>query len=492
MYPGALLAQECCSYQASTQLLAKMRGDLMVLIHSDRDCSNVISKRRDRVHAERDYKFLCTNMREDELVTGQGNRRLREAITLIHETYAPRLLIVLSTCPTVMIGDNVKNVTRKTARTLGCDAVAQLTHGLKPKSPAEVVDDLYCTLTRAAVADPARTDGRLMRINLVGMGLRPDERAEMRDVLGAMGVEVGVVLDDHADLAEFLAVGDAAWNVHPGPNMLLAFDKACAANLGMQAIEVPLPYGVAASEVFYRRIAAALGVSRERCEAAMAPHRGPAAEAMRLADQHTGKRPLRLAYNIGSVRSFDLRRIAHEELGELAFFTELGFETRLFIQGSQSEQNWDRTALVLGELGIEAHFVLFPDPGALAHFLTPGAFDLWYGARFLRDQLEQVQLPLLPHHELGLGFDAVARNVACVISALKSDFYGRFQAEITTAGGVELRDEMLQLGKGVPTSSQTIDAAALSIAGRQPTAVRQPTAGAQPTTKAPPLGEPHT
>ena len=203
----------------------------------------------------------------------------------------------------------------------------------------------------------------------------------------------------------------------------------------------------------------------------MAPHREAAAAAMqqakvRLAKMRPAGRPPRLAYNIGSVRSFDLRRIAHEELGELGFFTELGFETRLFIQGSQSEQNWDRTALVLGELGVQAHFVLFPDPGALAHFLSPGAFDLWYGARFLRDQLEQVQLPLLAHHELGLGFDAVARNVACVTAALNSDFYGRFQAEVTTAGGVEHLDEMLQLGKGVPTSAQTIGMGALSIAGK--------------------------
>lgn len=452
MYPGALLAQECCSYQASTQLLAQMRGDLMVLIHSDRDCSNVISKRRGHVHATHDYKFLCTNMREDEMVTGQGNRRLKEAITLISETYDPRLLIVLSTCPTVMIGDNVKNITRKTARKLGCDAVAQMTHGLKPKSPAEVVDDLYCTLTKAAKEGTGARRDRT--VNLVGMGLRPDERVEIRSVLGAMDIDVGVVLDDRADLTEFLAVGEARFNVHPGPNMLLSFDEACQKRLGIEAIEVPLPYGLKATASFYRRIAAAVGVPDEICEAAMATGLGRAMEAVTRGradiERVTGGRQPQLAYNIGSVRSFDLRRIAHEELGELAFFAELGFESRLFIQGSQSEANWDRTARVLGELGVTSRFVLFPDPGSLAHFLRPGRFDLWYGARFLRDQLVQVQLPVLPHHELGLGFEAIPYNVERVVGTLSSDFYGRFEAQVTTTGSVEQLDEMLGQGKGVP------------------------------------------
>jgi hypothetical protein len=462
MYPGALLAQECCSYQASCEILSRMRGDVMVLIHSDRDCSNVVNKRRGRVHSAHDYKFLCTNMREDEMVTGQGNRRLREAIELVASTYAPKLIVVLSTCPTVMIGDNIKNVARKAGRDLGINVVSQITHGLKPKSPAEVVDDLYVTLTKAS---PAGSGDRSRRVNVVGMSLRPDERAEITAVFAMMGLEVGVVLDERASLDDFLAVGDAGWNVHAGPNMLIAFDKACFEQQGIVAIEAPLPYGVGASVAFYRAIATAVGVDDARFEAALAGPLGRAqasvaAFAARSDDGAGGVRKRNVAYNIGSVRSFDLRRIAHEELGELAFFHELGFEARLFIQGNQAEDNWERTAKVLGELGVASRFVLFPDPGALAHFLQPGAFDLWYGAGFLRDQLVQVQLPLLQHHAFGLGLEAVVANVALVESALRSDFYARFEADVTTPGSVEQLDEMLGQGRGVPIAPE-----ALSIGG---------------------------
>lgn len=447
MYPGALLAQECCSYQASTELLARMRGDFVVLVHSDRDCSNVISKRAGRVYPHHPARFLCTNLREDELVTGQGNRRLREALEAIVAAWRPSLILVLSTCPTVMIGDNIRNVARKAGRDLGCRIVAQITHGLKPKSPAEVVDDLYCTLVEPAA--PAG-DERRGAVNLVGMGLRSHERAEIAEVLAGMGLRLHVVLDDQAPLDDFLAAGGAEANVHPGPNLLLAFDRQASERLGQRAIEVPLPYGLDASLRFYRAIAAQMGVDPARAEAALAGRAAAAAPAVAGFVRRRAGRPLRVAYNIGSVRSFDLRRIGLEELGELPLFRELGFAARLFLQGNQAEDNWDRTARVLGALGVTEHFVLFPDPGALAHFLAPGDFDLWYGARFLRDQLLQVHLPLLSHLELELGLDAVAANIARIDTVLDTTFHTRFVPRVHSPGGVERLQAMLEAGKGVP------------------------------------------
>src|SRR5438309_25928 len=103
MYPGALLAQECCSYQATTQLLMTMKGHLSVIVHSDRDCSNVLPKTGGFLRHDGADRFFCTNMREDELVTGQGNSKLRRAIELVQESRHPDLILVLSTCPTVMI-----------------------------------------------------------------------------------------------------------------------------------------------------------------------------------------------------------------------------------------------------------------------------------------------------------------------------------------------------------------------------------------------------
>src|SRR6185295_6489261 len=100
---------------------------------------------------------------------------------------------VLATCPTVMIGDNIKNVARKAGKDLGISIVAEMTNGLRPKSPAEVVDDLYSILCRGA--RPAAADRDVTRrINLVGIELSAGERMEVEQVLAAMGVHINAAL----------------------------------------------------------------------------------------------------------------------------------------------------------------------------------------------------------------------------------------------------------------------------------------------------------
>ena len=185
MYPGALLAQEACSYQGATEVLARIGGRLAVIIHSDRDCSNVVPKTRQLIQGDLPYKFLCTNLKEDELVTGQGGAKLRKALQLVGEAWQPALTVVLSTCPTVMIGDNLRNIAKKSGRELGMRVEAELTHGLRPVSPAEVVDKVFGLLARAS--QPTGVEVR-RRVNLVGFDLGPNELAEIRDGLGELGL----------------------------------------------------------------------------------------------------------------------------------------------------------------------------------------------------------------------------------------------------------------------------------------------------------------
>jgi len=427
MYPGALLAQEACSYQACTELLLRMRGKLAVLIHSDRDCSNVLPKTGGRVHRELPYKFVCTNLREDELVSGHGGAKLRRAIEVVHEAMQPDLIVVLSTCPTVMIGDNLKHVAKKAARDLGIRVEAEITHGLRPVSPAEVVDTLYCLLARAA--QPSGADVR-RRVALVGVELRDEERTEMFAQFKTLGLDLHVVLNGSAALDVFLRAADVGLVVHPGPNMLVAYARHAREVWQQATAEVPLPCGVRGCDRFWSAVAESSGYQGDPL-AAMAVDREPALAAVEATRKRLFERlgrPLRVAYNIGSVRSFDLRRLALEELGDVPMFEELGAAIALFIQGPQDDDNRQRTAKVLRDLGVDLPFALFRAPNSLQGLITPGEFDVFYGAEFLRDQTSQLNLPLLHHHAevIGLGYRAVARNLARLEAAVGSSFYRTF------------------------------------------------------------------
>lgn len=422
MYPGGLLAQEACSYQGATELLARLRGRFAVLIHSDRDCSNVLPKTGGKVHSDLAYKFLCTNMREDELVTGQGNAKLRRSIELVHAELQPDLILVLSTCPTVMIGDNIVNVARKASRDLGIRVEAEVTHGLKPRSPAEIVDTVYTLLARAS--RPTLTE-RATRVNLVGISLQPEEEAELQAGFAALGLTVNAVLNDRADVSDFLRAADAGWLIHPGPDMLIGMRKVALESWQQQSIEVPLPIGLDATTRFWQAIAAATG--RDVAPVLALPARQLAADAIAAFRTRFADRPLRAAYNIGSVRSFDLRRLAQEDLGELPLLDELGFTSSLFIQGPQDEANWQRTARVLHDLGVDRPFCLFPATSSLRQMLSRSAYDVFYGAGFLRDQLSQRGIPLLPHGDIRLGWREVPRVLATIERALQDTFYQTFR-----------------------------------------------------------------
>ncbi|MSQ82912.1 MAG: hypothetical protein EXR77_08350 [Myxococcales bacterium] len=98
---------------------------------------------------------------------------------------------------------------------------------------------------------------RARRVNLVGVNLDDSEQREIEQGLAELGLTLNVVLSERADLSAFLAVADASYNIHPGPNMLLEFDLLCAERWQMSPIEVPLPVGVRASDRFWQAIAQA-------------------------------------------------------------------------------------------------------------------------------------------------------------------------------------------------------------------------------------------
>ncbi len=425
MYPGALLAQEACSYQGATEILARIGGRLAVIIHSDRDCSNVVPKTGQRIQGELPYKFLCTNLKEDELVTGQGGAKLRRALQLVVEAWQPALTVVLSTCPTVMIGDNLRNIAKKAGRDLGVRVEAELTHGLRPVSPAEVVDKVFALLARAS--QPSGVDVS-RRVNLVGFDLRGEELAEIRDGLGELGLTLNAVLGTDTHLDEFMRAADAALSIQPGPNLLVGYGEMARSEWQQRIVEVPIPAGVQASDAFWRIIAAAAGAEGQQVLGADRQQAEQAIEQFR-SDQQGKLQPLRCAYNIGSVRSFDLRRIALEELGDLPMLQELGFACDLLIQGPQDPPNQRRTAQVLADLQCDLVFGLFPAPGNLVQFLTPGRYQLLYGADFLRDQTSQAGVALLNHRATGLGYRQMAGNVEKLMAALSGDFYRIFKAD---------------------------------------------------------------
>jgi hypothetical protein len=411
--PGALLAQEACAYQAASALLLDLRGELLVLIHGDVDCVNVLPQTLARSHglAER---FFSTNLSDADLSSGASEQRLREALLLLAREKAPRLLIVLTTCSTVLIGDDVAGIVDAASGETGIPMVAVKTHGLRPRSPAEIIDQVYALLVQGAA--PSDRD-RARRLNLVGFRMTAREHAELTAGLQAQGLTIHATLNDRATLDDFGAAGGAAWNVMPGPDQLLDFQARARARLDQGHVEIPLPFGLTATDTFYARITGELlgrapaGFEEARARAVAAT------EAFRA--RHAADAP-RLAFNLGSLATYDLRRLAQEGLAELPLFEELGFEITLLVQGPADDANQARVGRALATLGVDHPYVVFPDPGRLAALPELMGAALFFGARLLRQQVDTAGVPFIDCRaaEIEMGYEGVALSVARVEAAL--------------------------------------------------------------------------
>ena len=124
-----------------------------------------------------------------------------------------------------MVGDDIKNITAKTAQSLQTDVVSQITHGLSPKSPAEIVDKFYLLLSQHAT----RTSKNVSkRVNLVGLGSWDKETEEIQQTLQKLGITVNSVIDNRCNLAQFKDLGHAELDQNPPhSSRMLVFTKFC-------------------------------------------------------------------------------------------------------------------------------------------------------------------------------------------------------------------------------------------------------------------------
>ncbi|PJB46138.1 MAG: nitrogenase molybdenum-iron protein alpha chain, partial [Deltaproteobacteria bacterium CG_4_9_14_3_um_filter_44_9] len=64
----------------------------------------------------------CTNLMELELVYG-AEKKLRRGIVETYERYRPALIVVVPTCPSDMIGDDLAAAVRQAKKEVGCEVV---------------------------------------------------------------------------------------------------------------------------------------------------------------------------------------------------------------------------------------------------------------------------------------------------------------------------------------------------------------------------------
>ena len=226
------------------------------------------------------YETPCTDMNDVDVVYG-GEDKLSLGIKETYEKYHPNLIVVITTCPSDLIGDDFRAVVEETKGEVGCDLVyttGDFTGKATPKKPVGYQDTLY------AITDQMLCNGmekneiekndnsvNIITFPIHGAGLKV---AEMASALSEMGIKINKVCFDHTTVKDLYELPNADLTITDYP---MVWTELMKERLGVDHYEIVAfdrykktrdpelfsPYGIEGSARVLMEIAQRLGKEGE-------------------------------------------------------------------------------------------------------------------------------------------------------------------------------------------------------------------------------------
>ena len=133
--PGIMTHRGCCYAGCKGVVLSPLK-DVAVITHGPIGCAFYTwgTRRHKAVSDEKGVSFLeycfSTDMQESDVVFG-GEKKLRQAIKEVVEIFDPKCIMICSTCPVGLIGDDIHAIATESERLYGKKVLAFSCEGYK-------------------------------------------------------------------------------------------------------------------------------------------------------------------------------------------------------------------------------------------------------------------------------------------------------------------------------------------------------------------------
>lgn len=248
----AQIPRGTCKLFGAIKALSTIRNSV-ILVHGPKGCvyhiNYILGMRGDRPS-----EIYTTGLNEHDVIFG-AEQKLTAAIEELDRALHPDFLFVLSCCSSGIIGEDVESAARN-SRTGG--EVIPISAGGFEGDFHEGYSETLCQLVRQLARGPGGAVPR--SVNLVGVLRAGPDLAELRLMLGRIGVTVNAVLTADATREELSRLGRAALNIvlcEPSGKEAAGLLEAL---YGTPYIIEELPIGRNATARFLGRIAGALGL----------------------------------------------------------------------------------------------------------------------------------------------------------------------------------------------------------------------------------------
>jgi nitrogenase molybdenum-iron protein alpha chain len=134
--PGIITERGCC-YAGCKGVVVGPLKDTIAITHGPIGCgyySWLTRRNRARKNEDEQFNFLTycfsTDMQESDIVFG-GENKLKQAVTEAVQIFKPKSIMICSTCPVGLIGDDIHAVARWTEEEYGVQTIAYSCEGYK-------------------------------------------------------------------------------------------------------------------------------------------------------------------------------------------------------------------------------------------------------------------------------------------------------------------------------------------------------------------------
>ncbi len=406
--------QHCCSLHGWLTCLLRVGGHFSVIIHSDMNCSNLVFKGDS--DDEMFERIFCTNMTEEDIIMGNGIKRLDECIDAVMEYNSPKDILILDSCMSQIIGDDVKGLITRKRKDIDAELYYKDTSGLVFEDPKNIIDEVgHFLLEMIDVEERDRDRGAEILINIIGFEYYQDnERVkDFFDELGKMGIKVNTVIGPKSGIEEWARSLDADLNVSFDKRLYNKVMSIFEEKHGLETIEVPFPVGLGPTIRFINKICEKMDTDHNDKIKVLQDDIENARSY--LEKNSDALREKKVIYNIASNMDFTVSNSAREGLLMLDFFKELGCDVEILIQGNPEDEHKRDVEETLSSIGIEEKFTLFGHCGDGYKFLDGNKDTIVYGATLLMAQAVEMGNRFMAYEEILPGISAMKKNIDKVI-----------------------------------------------------------------------------
>jgi nitrogenase molybdenum-iron protein alpha chain len=193
--PGVMTARGCC-YAGCKGVVVGPLKDVLVITHGPIGCGFYSwgtrrNKAKPDENADKNFIPYCfsSDMQESDIVFG-GEKKLEKAIEEAMELFSPKCIMICSTCPIGLIGDDVQAVAKRTQEKYGIKSIGYSCEGYKGVSQSGGHHIANNGLMRYVIGTGDKQPKTKFSVNVLGEYNIGGDGWEEERILKRCGIEV--------------------------------------------------------------------------------------------------------------------------------------------------------------------------------------------------------------------------------------------------------------------------------------------------------------